>query len=147
MINANFTVIDTCVVTIGSRCLFGPDVHLYSGTHPRRPKVRNGYHGLRLGKPITIGDDCWIGGHVVILPGVTVGEGSTVGAGSVVTKVRIMRSTRERKLADDCRTSRRITVVAGNPARIIRKIERSSEQQEVVEAGPGAGDGGAGHKD
>jgi acetyltransferase-like isoleucine patch superfamily enzyme len=80
-------MIDTCLITVGSRTLFGPGVSLYSGTHPLDPDVRNGTNGPELGGEIHIGEDCWIGGQVIILPGVTIGKGSTVGAGSVVTKV------------------------------------------------------------
>ena len=65
----------------------GPDVKFYSGTHPLDPLLRNGTQGPELGKEIIIGEDCWIGGTVTILPGVHVGKGSTIGAGSVVTKV------------------------------------------------------------
>ena len=59
-----------------------------------------------MGKPIDIGEDCWFGGNVIVLPGVTIGRGVTVGAGSVVTK-----------------DVPAFHVVAGNPARIIKKIE------------------------
>ncbi|OTB17915.1 hypothetical protein K445DRAFT_9766 [Daldinia sp. EC12] len=86
-ININCTIIDTCKVYIGSRTLVGPNVSFFSGTHPLDPDLRNGTNGPELGKPITIGSDCWIAGNVIILPGVTVGDGCTVGAGSVVTKI------------------------------------------------------------
>ncbi|KAI0122204.1 trimeric LpxA-like protein [Daldinia grandis] len=86
-INVNCTIIDTCTVSIGSRTLVGPNVSFFSGTHPLDPDLRNGTNGPELGKPITIGSDCWIAGNVIILPGVTVGNGCTVGAGSVVTKI------------------------------------------------------------
>ncbi|KAI0384254.1 trimeric LpxA-like protein [Hypomontagnella monticulosa] len=86
-INFNCTIIDTCTVSIGSRTLIGPNVSLFSGTHPLDPDLRNGTNGPELGKPVIIGNDCWIAGNVIILPGVTVGDGCTVGAGSVVTKV------------------------------------------------------------
>jgi len=59
-----------------------------------------------MGKPISIGEDCWLGGNVVVLPGVRIGRGVTVGAGSVVTKD-----------VED------FHVVAGNPARVIRRVE------------------------
>lgn len=86
-INFNCTIIDTCLVSIGARTLIAPNVSLYSGTHPLDPDLRNGTNGPETGKEIWIEEDCWIGGNVVILPGVRVGKGSTVGAGSVVTKV------------------------------------------------------------
>lgn len=86
-INVNCVIIDTCIVTIGARTLFGPNVHLYSGTHPLDPALRNGTKGPETGKEIHIGEDCWLGGNVTVLPGVTIGRGSTIGAGSVVTKV------------------------------------------------------------
>jgi acetyltransferase-like isoleucine patch superfamily enzyme len=86
-INFNCTIIDTCLVSIGARTLFAPNVSIYSGTHPLDPDVRSGTTGPELGKEVWIEEDCWIGGNVVILPGVRIGKGSTVGAGSVVTKV------------------------------------------------------------
>lgn len=105
-INFNSVFLDTCLITVGSRTLVGPNVSFYSATHPLDPALRNGTRGPELGKEIHIGEDCWIGGNVSILPGVTIGRGSVVGAGSVVTKS-----------VDD------FTVVAGNPARVIRKVE------------------------
>lgn len=91
-INSYCVIIDTCLVTVGARTLFGPNVNLYSGTHPLDPAVRNGIKGPETGKEIHIGEDCWIAGNVTILPGVTVGRGATVGAGSVVTKVLIYQA-------------------------------------------------------
>ncbi|GJN92686.1 hypothetical protein Rhopal_005721-T1 [Rhodotorula paludigena] len=104
--NFNFTVLNTTQVTIGSRVLFGPNVSLFSGTHPLDPAIRNGTRGPEMGGRITIGDDCWFGGSVCVLPGVTIGRGVTVGAGSVVAK-----------------NVPPFVVVAGNPARILRKVE------------------------
>lgn len=86
-INFNCTVLDTCVVTIGARTLVGPNVSFFSGTHPLDPAVRNGTAGPEDGAEIHVEEDVWIGGNVVILPGVRIGKGATVGAGSVVTKV------------------------------------------------------------
>ncbi|KAH8432800.1 sugar O-acetyltransferase [Aspergillus melleus] len=112
-INFNCTFVDTCLVSIGSRTLVGPNVSFYSGTHPTDPYLRNGTNGPESGKPITVGEDCWIAGNVTILPGVTIGEGSTVGAGSVVTKDVLP-----------------FHVVAGNPAKVIRKIEPMAKPQK-----------------
>ncbi|KAF9737754.1 hypothetical protein PMIN06_012412 [Paraphaeosphaeria minitans] len=109
-INFNATFLDTCEISVGSRTLCGPNVSFYSGTHPLDPIIRQGTKGPELGKEIHIGEDCWIGGNVVILPGINIGRGSVVGAGSVVTK----------SVPD-------FTVVAGNPARVIRKIETAMD--------------------
>lgn len=130
-INFNCTILDTCQVTIGSRTLIGPNVSFFSGTHPLDPELRNGTNGPELGGTITVGEDCWIAGNVTILPGITIGAGSTVGAGSVVTKV--------------CYTSPLLLwyltvpqdvppyhVVAGNPAKIIRKLERNPNGKQEV---------------
>lgn len=102
--NFNNVFLDVCPITIGDNCMFGPDVKLYTATHPLDPIERNG--GLELGKPITIGNNVWLGGSVVIVPGVTIGDNVVVAAGSVVTK--------------DVPAN---IVVGGNPARIIRNIE------------------------
>lgn len=104
-INFNCTFLDTCLITIGSRTLIGPGCSFYAASHPLDPFVRNGTEGPEDGKPITIGEDCWFGGSVIVLPGVTIGRGVTIGAGSVVTK-----------------DVPAFHVVAGNPARIIKKI-------------------------
>jgi acetyltransferase-like isoleucine patch superfamily enzyme len=99
-------------VTIGSRVLFGPNVSLYAATHPTDPAVRQGTAGPEYALPITVEDDVWLGGSVVVLPGVTIGRGSTVGAGSVVT-----------------RDVEAYTVVAGNPARLIRRLQVPGQEQ------------------
>ncbi|KAF8055928.1 maa [Scenedesmus sp. PABB004] len=105
--NFGATILDGCRVTIGARVLFGPNVQVYAATHPIEGHVRQGIRGPEYSKPITIGDDVWVGGAVVICPGVTIGAHAVVGAGSVVT-----------------RDVKPWTVVAGNPARLIRRIER-----------------------
>ncbi|RMZ67943.1 acetyltransferase [Pyrenophora seminiperda CCB06] len=105
-INFNAVFLDTCLTTIGPRTIIGPNVNFFSATHPLDPALRNGTRGPEMGKEIHVGEDCWIGGNVCILPGVMIGKGSVVGAGSVVTK----------SVPD-------FTVVAGNPARFIRKIK------------------------
>ena len=81
--NVNCVVLDVAPITIGSNVLFGPGVQLYAATHPLDAVVRR---TLELGHPITIGDDCWVGGGAIICPGVTIGNGCVIGAGAVVTK-------------------------------------------------------------
>ncbi|SPJ74565.1 related to maltose O-acetyltransferase [Fusarium torulosum] len=115
-INYNCTIIDTCTVSIGSRTLIGPNVSFFSGTHPLDSELRNGTNGPEMGGTITVGEDCWLAGNVTILPGITIGEGSTVGAGSVVTK-----------------DVPPYHVVAGNPAKILRKLERKTNGEQDVQ--------------
>lgn len=90
---------------IGSRTLIGPNCALYATSHPLDPDLRNGTKGPECAKSIVIGEDCWLGGNVVVLQGVTLGRGVVVGAGSVVTK----------DVPD-------YHVVAGNPARILKTL-------------------------
>ena len=101
--NFHFTVLDEAWVTIGDDCFIGPNVGIYTAIHSTDPAHRN--TGQEWARPVTIGNSVWIGGGVTILPGVTIGDGSTVGAGSVVTH--------------DVEPH---VVVAGNPARIIRRL-------------------------
>ncbi|GAA4331397.1 sugar O-acetyltransferase [Flaviaesturariibacter amylovorans] len=101
--NFNCVVLDVAPVTIGSRTLFGPNVQIYAATHPMDAATRAS--GLEAGKPITIGDDVWIGGSAIICPGVSIGDRSVIGAGSVVTK----------DIPPD-------VFAAGNPCRVIRPL-------------------------
>jgi maltose O-acetyltransferase len=101
--NFNCVVLDVAQVTIGSRSLFGPNVQVYTATHPLNYRQRAS--GLEYAKPITIGEDVWIGGSAVICPGVTIGDRSVIGAGSVVTK----------DIPAD-------VFAAGNPCRVIRQL-------------------------
>ncbi|KAG1313914.1 hypothetical protein G6F64_001885 [Rhizopus arrhizus] len=83
-INYDCCFLDIARITIGNNVFFGPNVHLYTVNHPLDPTERR--KGVEIPKAITIGDDCWIGGCVVVCPGVTIGKGVTIGAGSVVTR-------------------------------------------------------------
>lgn len=102
--NYDMTFLDTCPITIGEHCYFGPNIGLYTPVHPLDPVQRNA--DVELGAPITIGDNAWLGGRVTILPGVTLGDNVVVGAGSVVTK----------SFGDN-------VVIAGNPARVIKTVK------------------------
>lgn len=102
---ANFscTILDVNRVIIGDNVMFGPNVQVYTATHPLDPKER--IKGLEFSRPISIGDNVWIGGGAIILPGVKIGRNTTIGAGSVVTK-----DVPENVLA------------GGNPCKTIKKL-------------------------
>lgn len=110
LINQNCTFLDTNKITIGERVLIAPDVKIYTATHPLNAKERyyetndGCVHIQDMAKPVQIGNDVWVGGGSIILPGVTIGNNVIVGAGSVVTK----------NIPDN-------VIVAGNPARIIKE--------------------------
>jgi maltose O-acetyltransferase len=102
--NVNCVVLDVMPVTIGNNVFFAPAVQLYTATHPLNAVYRRSKENA---EPITIGDDCWIGGGTVICPGVTIGSGCVIGAGSVVT----------RDIPDN-------SLAVGNPARVIRQLNQ-----------------------
>ena len=105
--NFNCTILDVMKVDIGNHVLIGPNVQIYTATHPLDAKTRNSW--LEFAKPVSIGNNVWIGGNAVICPGVSIGDGAVIGAGAVVTK-----SVPEN------------VVVAGNPAKIIKEIDNSN---------------------
>ena len=82
--NFNCVILDVCRVTFGQNAFLGPNVQIYTATHPINPTER--ISGREFGKPITIGHNVWIGGSSVILPCVTIDDNVVIGAGSVVTK-------------------------------------------------------------
>jgi galactoside O-acetyltransferase len=82
--NFNLTLVDDAAITVGDGTLFGPNVTICTAGHPLHPEVRGA--GIQYNLPVRIGQHCWIGAGVIILPGVAIGEGSVIGAGSVVTK-------------------------------------------------------------
>lgn len=101
-LNFNCVVLDVMPVTIGERTMFGPNVQIYTATHPLDAVERAA--GPEYAKAIRIGRDCWIGGSAVLSPGITIGDRVIVGAGAVVTK----------DVEDDA-------IVVGNPARPIAR--------------------------
>ena len=102
-INYHCIFLDCAPIAIGDDVQIGPAVQLYTAQHPLDAKVRRS--GLESASPIRIGKDVWIGGGVVVLPGVTIGDRSIVGAGSVVVH----------HVPPD-------SLVVGNPARIVRTL-------------------------
>ena len=101
--NYNCVILDVAKVTIGENVMFAPNVSIYTAGHPIHPESRNS--GYEYGIPVTIGNNVWVGGNVVITPGVTIGNNVVIGAGSVVTK----------DIPDN-------VIAVGNPCRVIREI-------------------------
>ena len=101
--NYDCIVIDVCKVRIGHNVFFGPRVCIFTAGHPIDADIRN--TGLEYGKPVTIGNNVWIGGNAVINPGVTIGNNVVIGSGAVVTK----------DIPDN-------VIAVGNPCRVFREI-------------------------
>ena len=119
-VNTGCTFVDCNKITIGNNVLIAPNVQIYTATHPIDLNERlapvetdDGVDYIRrtFALPVTIEDGCWIGGGVIILPGITIGKGSVIGAGSVVTK----------NIPPD-------SLAAGNPCKVIRKINGNPGQ-------------------
>ncbi|KAB1646240.1 MULTISPECIES: sugar O-acetyltransferase [unclassified Pseudoclavibacter] len=102
-VNYHLTALDVATITIGEDCQIGPNVQLLTPTHPLDPQPRR--DKLEAAKPITIGNNVWLGGGVIVCPGVTIGDNSVIGAGAVVT----------RDIPGD-------VVAVGNPARVVRAL-------------------------
>lgn len=102
-VNHNLTALDVAAITIGEDCQIGPGVQLLTPTHPVEPGPRR--DKLEAARPIALGDNVWLGGGVVVCPGVTIGDNSVIGAGAVVTR--------------DIPAN---VVAVGNPARVVREI-------------------------
>jgi maltose O-acetyltransferase len=83
-LNFNCVILDVVVVTIGAGTQIGPAVQIYTADHPRDPAVRKA--GAEFGRPVSIGQNVWIGGGAIILPGLSIGDDAVVGAGAVVTR-------------------------------------------------------------
>lgn len=109
LINTNCMFIDDNMITIGKNGLIAPYVQIYTAKHPIKASERVCNSGIApyttQTSPVVIGDNVWIGGNSIILPGVTIGNNVTIGAGSVVTK----------DIPDD-------TLAVGNPCKVIKKI-------------------------
>lgn len=107
--NYNCTILDVAKVTIGDNCQLAPNVAIYTAGHPLHPVSRNS--GYEYGIPVVIGDNVWIGGNSVIMPGVHIGSNTVIAGGSVVTK----------DIPD-------WVVAGGNPCRVIRKITEDDKK-------------------
>ena len=103
-VNFDCVMLDVAPIRIGSACQLATGVQLLTATHPIDPEPRR--IGWEYAQPITIGDNVWLGGGVIVCPGVTIGDNTVVGAGAIVT----------RDLPAD-------VVAFGNPARVHREID------------------------
>lgn len=83
-VNFGAVFVDTREISLGDEVLVGPGVQFLAGDHPLDPVARR--DGWESGRPITIGPNAWLGGGVIVLPGVTIGADAVIGAGSVVTR-------------------------------------------------------------
>ena len=101
--NYNLTLVDDTWITIGSYTMIGPNVTIATACHPTEPELRR--RNLQYNRPVTIGENVWIGAGAILLPGVTIGDDSVIGAGSVVTK--------------DIPAG---VVAVGNPCKVLRKL-------------------------
>ena len=102
-VNVDAVMLDVALITIGAACQIATRVQLLTAAHPIDPQLRRA--GWEYGQPITLADNVWLGGGVIVCPGVTIGEDTVVGAGAVVTR--------------DLPSG---VVAAGVPARVLRKI-------------------------
>lgn len=102
-VNYNLTGLDVAPITIGDDCQIGPNVQLLTPIHPVEPQPRK--NRWETARPITIGNNVWLGGGVIVCPGVTIGDDSVIGAGAIVTRDIPAR-----------------VFAAGNPARIMREL-------------------------
>ena len=103
-INFGAVILDGAKVKIGRKTLIAPGVHIYTARHPLNIEERRFWEDCL---PVTIGEECWIGGHATICPGVTIGDRAVIGAGAVVTK----------DIPAD-------TLAVGNPAKVIKELNK-----------------------
>lgn len=102
--NTRLVLLDVAEINIGNNVMFGPNVSLLTAAHPIDAEIRN--EGLEYGLSINIQNNVWLGGNVVVNPGITIGSNSVIGSGSVVTK----------NIPEN-------SIAVGNPARVLRVID------------------------
>ncbi|WP_318474502.1 sugar O-acetyltransferase [Photobacterium leiognathi] len=107
--NFNLTLVDDTHIYIGDSVMIGPNVTIATAGHPIDPDLRRDVAQFNI--PVTIGNNVWLGAHVVVLPGVTIGENTVIGAGSIVTK--------------DIPAN---VVAVGNPCRVLRPITEHDKE-------------------
>lgn len=107
--NFGLTCVDDTHIYVGSHTMFGPNVVLATAGHPVLPALRT--HGIQYNMPIHIGENCWLGAGVVVLPGITIGANSVIGAGSIVTK----------DIPEN-------VIAVGNPCKVLREINEHDRE-------------------
>lgn len=112
-VNNGCNFVDPARIVFGDNVFIGPDCGFYTAHHPINYHLRN--QNYEWAFPITVGDNVWFGGHCTVVPGITIGNNVVIGAGSVVTH----------NIPDNC-------VAAGNPCRIIRKIDEYGECVKII---------------
>lgn len=109
--NVNCVILDEAKVTFGDNVFIAPGCGFFTAGHPFDVELRNA--GIEYARPITIGDNVWIGGNVTILPGVTIGDNCVIGAGSVV-----------------CKDIPADSLAVGNPCKVIRDISTQQKKSD-----------------
>lgn len=108
--NMNLVILDGAKVTFGDNVFIAPNCGFYTAGHPLDVEQRN--KGLEYAYPITVGNNVWIGAHVAVMPGVTIGDNTVIGAGSIVTK--------------DIPSG---VIAVGNPCRVVREITEEDKNK------------------
>lgn len=112
-VNLSCYFMDGATITIGNDCFIGPFTGFYTAAHPIAPGPRN--EGLEQASPITVGDSCWFGANVSVMPGVTIGDNCVIAAGSVVTK----------DMPDN-------SFIVGVPAKVVREITEDDNPKNLI---------------
>lgn len=112
-VNSNCYFMDGGKITIGDYVFIGPSCGFYTGHHPLQAAKRN--QGFEKALPITVGNHCWFGANVSVMPGVSIGHGCVIAAGSVVTK----------SVPDN-------VLIAGVPAKVIKTIDQEKEENNLL---------------
>lgn len=107
--NYNLTLVDDTFIYVGDNTMFGPNVTIATAGHPIEPSLRK--QGYQYNAAVTIGNNCWLGAGVIVLPGITIGDNSVIGAGSVVTK--------------DIPAN---VIAVGNPCKVLREINEHDKE-------------------
>lgn len=107
--NFGLTCVDDTHIYVGSHTMLGPNVVLATAGHPILPELR--VHGIQYNMPVHIGENCWLGAGVIVMPGVTIGKNSVIGAGSIVTK----------DIPEN-------VIAVGNPCKVLREINEHDRE-------------------